>query len=65
MEKILKIEAVGSELISYTGYHKEKEAEKILKSIKYQYRLLCDRYSDNGSLIVNISTYNPELPYIF
>lgn len=65
MEKILKIEATGSELLSYIGYVKEKDAEKVLTNMRNNYRLLCNRHSDKGKLKVNISTYNPELPYTF
>lgn len=65
MEKILKIEATGSELLSYIGYVKEKDAEKVLTNMRNNYRLLCGRHSDKGKLKVNISTYNPEPPYIF
>jgi len=66
MDKILKIETTGTKLISYIGYHKEKEVEKVLKNIKNQYIFLKKRhFGDHGKLKVSISTYNPELPYRF
>lgn len=65
MEKVLKIEATGSELLSFVGYVKEKNAIKALTNIRENYKQLLKRHGDRGSLKVNISTYNPELPYTF
>lgn len=65
MEKVLKIETTGTSLLSYIGYVKEKDAEKILRQIKNQYTFLLKRHGDMGSLKVSISTYNPELPWKF
>lgn len=66
MEKILKIETSGTNLLSYIGYVKEKDAEKMLKQIRNQYSFLHKRRGgDVGSLKVSITTYNPELPYRF
>jgi hypothetical protein len=65
MDKVLKIEATGSELLSFLGYVKEKDADRVLRRIKNDYTLLQKRHSDKGRLIVNISTYNPELTYSF
>lgn len=65
MEKVLKIEATGSELLSFLGYVKEKDAERVLRRIKKDYTYLEQKHGDRGRLKVSISTYNPELPYSF
>jgi len=63
MEKVLKIEATGSEVLSFIGYVKEKDADKVLRKIRNDYMYLLSKHGDSGKLKVNISTYNPELPY--
>lgn len=65
MEKIIKIETTGTNLIGFTGFVKEKDAEKTLRTLKNNYIYLRDIYGDTGRLIVNTSIYNPELPYRF
>lgn len=65
MEKILKIETTGTSLYGFIGYVKEKDAEKTLRSIRNNYSTLLNKFGDRGRLVVNISTYNPELPYSF
>lgn len=47
--KILKIEASGSELLSFIGYVKEKDAEKTIKRIRADYLLLLGRHGDTGT----------------
>lgn len=65
MDKIIKIETTGTNLIGFTGYVKEKDAEKTLRSLKNNYLSLRNKFGDTGRLIVNTSIYNPELPYRF
>ena len=65
MEKVLKIEATGSKLLSFLGYVKETDAEALLRKLKNDYKYLRSKHGDTGKLKVNISTYNPELPYSF
>jgi hypothetical protein len=65
MEKMLKIETTGTALYGFTGIVKEKDAETILRRISTHYKTLYRRHGDAGKMVVNISTYNPELPYRF
>ena len=65
MDKLLKIEATGSELLSYIGFVKEKDSEKVLRKIRTDYTYLHRKHGDRGTLKVSISTYNPELPLEF
>ena len=65
MEKLLKIEATGSELLSFIGFVKEKDSEKVLRKIRTDYTYLHNKHGDRGTLKVSISTYNPELPLSF
>ena len=65
MEKLLKIETSGTEIYGFVGMVKEKDAERGLVSIRKSYTAMQSNFGDTGKLIVNISTYNPELPFIF
>ena len=65
MEKMLRIETTGTSLYGFNGIVKEKDSEKFLRSIKNNYCALERKFGDTGKLVVNISTYNPELPYRF
>lgn len=65
MEKLLKIETSGTEIYGFAGLVKEKDAERVLTSIRRNYTLMEKKFGDKGRLIVSISTYNPELPYRF
>jgi hypothetical protein len=65
MEKVLQIRTTGTSLYGFNGYCKEKDAEKVLRNIKNSYGALRRKHGDNGKLVVDITTYNPELPYRF
>lgn len=65
MEKILEIRTTGTNLYGFIGYVKEKDAEKTLRSIRKNYSALLKKFGDTGRLVVNITTYNPELPWKF
>lgn len=64
-DKLLKVETSGTNLYGFTGFVKEKDAEKLLQSIRASYQALQRKFGDTGRLIVSISTYNPELPFRF
>jgi hypothetical protein len=65
MGKLLKIETSGTEIYGFVGFVEEKNAEKLLTTIRKNYSAMQQKFGDRGKLIVSISTYNPELPFRF